>query len=95
MFYLLTIILVCPNILLKCELLNKDHNNKFKSQFHFACVDPNDEDKITAEGMLRFLEDMNLDPESRVVLLLAWKFKAATQCEFTREEFTTGMADLR
>lgn len=56
--------------------------------------DPHEEDKITAEGMLRFLEDLHLNPESRTVLLIAWKFKAATQCEFTREEFVQGMTEL-
>jgi len=56
--------------------------------------DPHEEDKITAEGMMRFLEDVGLDPESRVVLILAWKFKAVEQCEFTREEFVGGMMDL-
>ncbi|KAK2144270.1 hypothetical protein LSH36_772g01025 [Paralvinella palmiformis] len=56
--------------------------------------DPQEEDKITADGMLRFLNDLNLSPESRLVLILAWKFKAAVQCEFTREEFVNGMIDL-
>ncbi|KAK2171406.1 hypothetical protein NP493_1071g00043 [Ridgeia piscesae] len=56
--------------------------------------DPHDEDKITAEGMMRFLSDLNLNPESLVVLVLAWKFHAATQCEFTREEWTAGMTEL-
>ena len=44
--------------------------------------------------MMRFLEDLNLDPESLVVLLLAWKFKGATQCEFTRDEFSNGMIEV-
>jgi len=57
-------------------------------------ADPQEEDKITADGMLRFLNDLNLSPESRLVLILAWKFKAAVQCEFTREEFVNGMIDL-
>ena len=56
--------------------------------------DPHEDEKITAEGMMRFLDDLNLNPESIVVLLLAWKFRAATQCEFTREEFANGMVDL-
>ena len=56
--------------------------------------DPNDDEKITAEGMMKFLEDLCLNPESQVVLVLAWKFKAATQCEFTKEEWTTGMTEL-
>ena len=57
-------------------------------------LDPDEHDKITAEGMMRFLEDLGLNPESRVVLVLAWKFKAATQCEFTKDEFINGMMDL-
>ena len=44
--------------------------------------------------MLKFLEDLSLNPESQVVLIIAWKFKAATQCEFTRDEFINGMTDV-
>ncbi|XP_015225059.1 PREDICTED: DCN1-like protein 1 [Cyprinodon variegatus] len=28
------------------------------------------------------------------VLLIAWKFRAATQCEFSKQEFIDGMTDL-
>lgn len=56
--------------------------------------DPQETDKITADGIVRFLEDLNLSPESKLVLITAWKFKAATQCEFTKEEFVTGMTEL-
>ena len=44
--------------------------------------------------MSRFCEDTGLDPFSITVLILAWKFRAATQCEFTRKEFVEGMIDL-
>jgi DCN1-like protein 1/2 len=47
-----------------------------------------------AEGVGRFCEDLNLDPISVKVLLIAWKFKAATQCEFSRKEFTDGMTEI-
>lgn len=56
--------------------------------------DPHEDDKMTADGVMKFLEDLSLNPESRTVLLLAWRFKAATQCEFTKDEFISGMADL-
>ena len=56
--------------------------------------DPHEDDKMTVDGVMKFLEDLNLNPESRTVLLIAWKFKAATQCEFTKDEFLSGMADL-
>lgn len=43
---------------------------------------------------MKFLDDLNLSPESKLVLIIAWKFRAETQCEFTKEEFMNGMADL-
>ena len=61
------------------------------------------------EGVVKFLEDLSLDPTSRLVspslkitwsqfssqvLIIAWKFKAQTQCEFSRDEFLGGMAEL-
>ena len=30
----------------------------------------------------------------RTVLIIAWKFKAQQQCEFSKEEFTSGMTEL-
>ena len=56
--------------------------------------DPQEDDKMTAEGVMRFLEDLSLNAESQVVLIIAWKFKAATQCEFTKEEFVNGMTEV-
>lgn len=56
--------------------------------------DPGEPDKITVDGIMKFLDDMNLPPESKLVLIVAWKFKAATQCEFSRDEFVNGMTDL-
>ncbi|KAK3747494.1 hypothetical protein QZH41_011368, partial [Actinostola sp. cb2023] len=60
----------------------------------FPSTDPGEEEKILAEGVGHFLEDLNLDPASLKVLVIAWKFKAATQCEFTRKEFIDGMTEL-
>jgi hypothetical protein len=51
-------------------------------------------DKITAEGVERFLNDLCLAPDSIKVLILAWKCKAAIQCEFTKDEFAIGLSDL-
>ncbi|XP_054270202.1 DCN1-like protein 1 [Macrosteles quadrilineatus] len=56
--------------------------------------DPAEPDKMTAEGIMKFLDDLNLSPESKLVLIIAWKFRAAAQCEFSREEFMTGMTEL-
>lgn len=52
-------------------------------------------DKIGKEGVIRLLNDLELHPTSINVLLIAWKFKAAAQCEFTKSEFVVGMTELR
>lgn len=56
--------------------------------------DPGEDNKMTVDGVMRFLEDLQLNPESRTVLILAWRFKAKTQCEFSKDEFVTGMTEL-
>lgn len=43
---------------------------------------------------MKFLDDLNLSPDSKLVLIIAWKFKAAAQCEFTKDEFVRGMMDI-
>ena len=57
-------------------------------------ADPSEPDKITAEGVVKFLDDINLSPDSKLVLIIAWKFNAAAQCEFTKDEFLKGMTDI-
>jgi DCN1-like protein 1/2 len=56
--------------------------------------DSNDGTRITSEGVIKFLDDLELSPESRLVLIIAWKFRAQTQCEFSRDEFINGFCDL-
>lgn len=56
--------------------------------------DASDPQKITTDGIIQFLGDLNLRPESKLVLIIAWRFKADTQCEFTRDEFVNGMSSL-
>lgn len=73
------------------EMVNKNLLEKAFGQYK----DGQHPDKITANGIIQLLNDLNLDPSSRLVLLLAWKFNATKQCEFTRQEFQTGMTQLR
>ena len=56
--------------------------------------DPQDDDKIGIDGIQQFCDDLTLDPASMSILVVAWKFRAATQCEFSRKEFLDGMAEL-
>ena len=57
-------------------------------------LDSPEEDKMLAEGVSQFCDDAQLDPTSITVLIVAWKFQAATQCEFSRPEFVQGMTRL-
>lgn len=52
------------------------------------------EDKISIEGIERLLSDLELEADSILVLIFAWKCKASAQCVFTREEFYTGLQSL-
>uniref|UniRef100_A0A915BXM5 Defective in cullin neddylation protein n=1 Tax=Parascaris univalens TaxID=6257 RepID=A0A915BXM5_PARUN len=65
--------------------------------FHKFSSDRQDGDpsRIGPHGMLRFLTDLGLDPTERTVLVLAWKLKAQTQCEFSWQEFSTGLTEMR
>lgn len=67
---------------------------EIENVFFFCCVlDPHDDNKIGIDGIQQFCDDLGLDPASISVLLIAWKFRAATQCEFSKQEFIEGMAE--
>ena len=53
------------------------------------------EDAILAEGMEKFCDDLGVSPTDFIVLVLAWKFRAAEMCRFTREEFVNGCQRLK
>ncbi|XP_074658148.1 DCN1-like protein 1 [Tubulanus polymorphus] len=73
---------------------NKVDRKKLEQAFTRYKDPHEEEEKITSEGIIKLLNDLGLQPENRVVLIIAWKFKAATQCEFTKEEFYNGMTEL-
>lgn len=52
----------------------------------FCCYKDPQEESILEEGMERFCNDLYVDPAEFRVLVLAWKFQAATMCKFTRLE---------
>ncbi|XP_070962800.1 DCN1-like protein 3 [Oncorhynchus clarkii lewisi] len=56
----------------------------------FCCYKDPHEDSILEEGMEGFCNDLCVDPAEFRVLVLAWKFQAATMCKFTRKEFVDG-----
>ncbi|XP_027632015.1 DCN1-like protein 2 isoform X1 [Tupaia chinensis] len=63
-------------------------------QLYSRYRDPQDENKIGIDGIQQFCDDLSLDPASLSVLVIAWKFRAATQCEFSKQEFVDGMTEL-
>lgn len=52
------------------------------------------EDKMNSDGVCKFIQDLNFKLDDRIVLVLAWRFKAKVQGEFTRDEFYTSMIEL-
>ncbi|XP_061397554.1 DCN1-like protein [Musca vetustissima] len=76
------------------EYYYRELDRKRIDQLFMRYRDPNDSQKITSEGVIRFLDDLELSPDSKLVLIIAWKFHAEVQCEFTREEFVNGMSEL-
>ncbi|KAG5570447.1 hypothetical protein H5410_060213 [Solanum commersonii] len=65
----------------RCEVLF----NKYK--------DPN-VDMIMADGISNLCNDLQVDPQDIVMLVLSWKLKAASICEFSKQEFICGVQSL-
>ena len=47
-------------------------------------ADENDRNMIGVEGITLLCEDLSLDPTDFAVLVIAWRFSASVQCQFTR-----------
>lgn len=55
---------------------------------------PKNDEKMLSDGVCKFLQDLHFNLEDKIVLTLAWKFKAQVQGEFTKEEFYNAMNEL-
>jgi DCN1-like protein 1/2 len=51
-------------------------------------------DMIMADGITLLCADIQVDPQDIVMLVLSWHMKAATMCEFSKQEFIGGLQSL-
>ncbi|PAV70232.1 hypothetical protein WR25_18574 [Diploscapter pachys] len=76
---------------------NAADKRKIEGLFQQYANDPHDNigpNKMGPNGVCRLLEDLGLEPTDRKVLILVAKFKAASQCEFSQEEWLNGLTAL-
>lgn len=51
-------------------------------------------DMILVDGITALCNDLQVDPQDIVTLVLSWHMKAATMCEFSKQEFISGLQAL-
>ncbi|KAI3810076.1 hypothetical protein L1987_19683 [Smallanthus sonchifolius] len=51
-------------------------------------------DMIMADGISNLCNDLQVDPQDIVMLVVSWHMKAATMCEFSKQEFVGGLQSL-
>ncbi|KAM7276822.1 hypothetical protein ACFE04_018688 [Oxalis oulophora] len=49
---------------------------------------------LVDHGITLLCDDIQVDPQDIVMLVVSWHMKAATMCEFTKEEFINGLKDM-
>lgn len=84
----------CDNYFQNPDLYFRELDKRKVEQLFNKYRDPGDHSKISSDGVVKMLRDLDLPPDSRLVLIIAWKFKAETQCEFSKEEFFRGFQEL-
>jgi DCN1-like protein 1/2 len=80
------------------KLINNNIDRKKLDQLWSTYTKDNsnkeDNNKMNSDGVCKFIQDLNYKLDDRIVLILAWRFKAKIQGEFTRDEFYTSMIEL-
>ncbi|XP_048425841.1 DCN1-like protein 1 isoform X1 [Pyrus x bretschneideri] len=51
-------------------------------------------DMILVDGISLLCNDLQVDPQDIVMLVVSWHMKAATMCEFSKQEFIDGLESL-
>lgn len=86
--------IACDNYFQNPDIYYRELDKRKVEQLYTRYRDPSDHAKINADGVMKFLQDLGLSPESRLVLIIAWKFRAEAQCEFSHDEFLRGFQEL-
>lgn len=86
--------IACDNYFQNPDVYYRELDKRKVEDLYKRYRDPSDHSKVSSDGVVKFLRDLDLSPESRLVLIFAWKCKAETQCEFTKEEFVSGFNEL-
>ncbi|XP_051133817.1 uncharacterized protein LOC127253319 [Andrographis paniculata] len=51
-------------------------------------------DMMLADGITLLCNDLQIDPQDIAMLVVSWHMKAATMCEFSKQEFIDGLQSL-
>uniref|UniRef100_A0AC34FNR0 Defective in cullin neddylation protein n=1 Tax=Panagrolaimus sp. ES5 TaxID=591445 RepID=A0AC34FNR0_9BILA len=86
-----------PQQLARSSSTQSQNVKGYDNMFRKYSDDPKDNlpGKIGPNGVVRLLNDLRVDPSDRSVLILAWKLKAETQCEFSKDEWFKGMEAIK
>lgn len=76
------------------KLEDKFNHNRLTAWFK-KYVTPDDPTQLGPEGMERFCNDINLEPENIAMLVIAFKMNAKNMGYFTQSEWTRGLSDLQ
>ena len=73
---------------------NSSNKNDSIDKFFKKYEDRENKKNITVDGVIQLCEDLELDPSSREILILAWQCKCKAQATITKDEFRQGMASI-
>ncbi|KAM1007795.1 hypothetical protein ACFX2A_004409 [Malus domestica] len=68
--------------------------NTYKGKLYLSIHSYPDVDMILVDGISLLCNDLQVDPQDIVMLVVSWHMKAATMCEFSKEEFVEGLEPL-
>ncbi|KAM1484261.1 hypothetical protein TB2_035466 [Malus domestica] len=68
--------------------------NRYKGKLYLSIYSYPRADMILVDGISLLCNDLQVDPQDIVMLVVSWHMKAATMCEFSKQEFVDGLESL-